>query len=128
MGDISLYFDRKEFTCKCGCGRNNISLNLVFELNRLRGFYGKPIYINSGCRCIEHNTDVGGKPNSAHICEGKEGEAVDIKIVSGGQLFTLLGIIYKWQLFKRIGIGTTLLHVDISTVLPSPTVWVYSNK
>lgn len=125
MGDISENFDRSEFKCKCGCGRDNISMDLVNKLQRLRNFYGSALVINSGCRCIKHNADEGGKPDSAHICEGKDGEAVDLAIVSGAQLFKLLDHIFFYKLFNRVGIGDHLLHVDISKTLPQDVTWIY---
>lgn len=128
MGDLTANFDRKEFACKCGCGRDNISMNLVDQLQRLRVLYGKPLGINRGCSCIQHNKDVGGVPDSAHICEGKDGEAADIHIPSPDVLWVLVNMILSWKLFNRIGIGKTLIHVDVSTTLPQNCIWVYTDK
>ena len=41
-------------------------------LDPLREWYGKPIYVNSGYRCKELNTAIGGAPTSQHM----KGEAV----------------------------------------------------
>lgn len=52
--------------------------NLNYTLNRLneiREQYGKPIYINSGYRCDELNTLVGGVKDSKH----RLGLAVDLR-------------------------------------------------
>lgn len=43
-------------------------------LDPLREWYGKPIYVNSGYRCKELNTAIGGAPTSQHM----KGEAADI--------------------------------------------------
>ena len=128
MGDLTADFDRSEFRCKCGCGNDNVSIELVRRLQQLRSLYGKPLYINSGCRCIKHNAEVGGVPNSAHVSEGKVGEAADISINSTEQMWELVDRIISYNLFKRLGIGKTLLHVDISTILPSPRIWPYTDK
>jgi hypothetical protein len=128
VGDLTKDFNRKEFACKCGCGRDNVSLELVNQLQRLRNEYGKPIVINRGCSCIQHNKDVGGVPDSAHICERKEGEAVDIHIENTYEAFKLIQLSFKWQLFWRIGVGNTLLHLDVSQTLPTPRLWVYKDK
>jgi uncharacterized protein YcbK (DUF882 family) len=128
LGDISQDFNRSEFACKCGCGRDNISLDLVDRLQRLRAITGIPIHINSGCRCIKHNQDQGGKPDSAHICEGKGGEAADIKIEGSIHLFRLISIIFVFNLFNRIGVGKSLLHVDVSKTLPQRVIWNYPDK
>lgn len=41
----------------------------------VRNIIGYPIYVNSACRCKEHNSKVGGKPNSYHL----KGMAADIR-------------------------------------------------
>jgi len=128
MGDINQYFSKSEFACKDRCGNDNISMDLIERLNRLRTTYAKPIYINSACRCKKHNQEVGGVPDSAHVSEGKEGEAIDIRIASSQELYDLLHINFMYLLFNRVGIGKTLLHLDVSKTLPQNVVWIYSNK
>lgn len=128
MGDLTSYFSKSEFICKCGCGRDNISMELVEKLQRLRVLANRKIVINSGCRCIQHNKDEEGKVDSAHICEGKEGEAADIHISDPVTLWILVQLIFEWKLFTRVGIGKTVLHVDISKTLPGPRIWPYTNK
>ena len=49
------YFKDYEFTCKCGCGLNNISEELVFNLDEARDISQIPFKINSACRCEKHN-------------------------------------------------------------------------
>lgn len=80
------YFKKEEFTCKCGCGLNNIDLKLVKILDELRTYFNKPIRVSSGCRCKSHNKAVGGVNNSRHIL----GKAADIVLVGGSKedLFT----------------------------------------
>lgn len=51
MGDLTPHFSRSEFACKCGCGFDHISLELVSKLECLRSIIRQPIIINSGCRC-----------------------------------------------------------------------------
>jgi hypothetical protein len=43
-------------------------------LDPIRSLYGKPIYVNSGFRCVTLNKIVGGAKNSQHM----EGKAADI--------------------------------------------------
>jgi hypothetical protein len=40
----------------------------------VRAQFGKPLQVNSGHRCQEHNEEVGGVPDSRHT----KGEAIDI--------------------------------------------------
>lgn len=69
-------FTQSEFTCPCGCGRNNISHDLVRVCQRLRDHFDAPLEPSSGLRCPEHNAKVGGVPNSKHL----SGRAVDFRI------------------------------------------------
>lgn len=58
-------------------------------LDPLREQYGKPIFVNSGYRCLKLNKAIGGKQSSQHV----RGEAADITAGSkllNAQLFELL--------------------------------------
>lgn len=68
------YFKKEEFTCKCGCGLNNINLKLVKILDEIRERLGVPLIVTSGTRCSKHNQNVQGVPNSRHV----SGKAADI--------------------------------------------------
>jgi uncharacterized protein YcbK (DUF882 family) len=76
MGDLSKNFSWREFACPC-CGLYIKSTKLIDTLQAIRDAIGKAILINSGTRCKEHNKEVGGVADSAHIT----GEAADIKVV-----------------------------------------------
>lgn len=71
------YFKKSEFTCRCGCGLNNINLKLVVILDEIRAYFGQPTIISSGCRCSKYNSTLTGSvPNSRHI----SGKAADIVV------------------------------------------------
>lgn len=70
------HFKQSEFTCKCGCGTNNIDLKLVKILDEIREYFGQAIIISSGCRCKNHNAKVGGVQGSRHVL----GKAADIVV------------------------------------------------
>lgn len=76
MGDLTQNFSRREFTCHCGCGANDIDLGLVNRLQLLRDVLDTPIRINSGVRCKAHNEAIGGSPRSKHV----RGLAADISV------------------------------------------------
>lgn len=80
------HFKKKEFTCKCGCGLNNIDLNLVKILDLIRGDFNSQLIITSGCRCYNHNKKVGGVQGSKHVF----GKAADfyVKDVSVNKLLS----------------------------------------
>lgn len=79
------HFKKNEFTCKCGCGMNNISIELVKVLEEIRNHFGQPCTVTSGCRCATHNKRVGGVQGSRHV----SGKASDI-YVKGVSASTLL--------------------------------------
>lgn len=70
----------KELSCRCGCAApTNVVTNLTvlaILLQRIRDYYNAPIIINSGYRCISHNTKVGGASRSYHL----SGMAADFTI------------------------------------------------
>lgn len=83
--DSIKHFKKSEFTCKCGCGMNNISIELVKVLEEIRNHFGQPCTVTSGCRCASHNKKVGGVQGSRHVV----GKASDI-YVKGVSATTLL--------------------------------------
>lgn len=76
MSKVSKYFSRKEFACKCGCGFDVVDVGLIQILEDLREHFKSPIRITSGCRCDEHNKNIGGSIGSQHT----KGKAADIKV------------------------------------------------
>ena len=83
----------------------------------------KPLVNNSGFRCQAHNAAVGGGAQSAHLT----GEAADIACTSDADRYTLLRLFTTLGI-RRLGIGSTLIHVDVSKTLPPCVVWVYKDK
>lgn len=108
---ISKYFERQEFECKCGCGFATVDFELLNILERLREYYGKPIKINSGCRCKIYNKSIGGSSGSRHM----EGVAADIDIleIHPEEVQTKLGEWYP----DAYGLGKykTFTHIDSRT-------------
>jgi len=111
------YFKKDEFTCNCGCGLNNISQELVFNLDEARDIAQIPFKINSASRCKKHNQskEVGGVKNSSH-CKGL---AVDISCSNDEFRFIMVSALLNVG-FKRVLIYSTFIHVDIDTDKPHP--------
>jgi len=98
-------------------------MELVYKLEQMRRVIEAPMVITSGCRCLEHNRAVGGRPSSAHTT----GEAVDIACTHSYDRFLLLEAARSVDL-RRIGLMGGAVHVDVSTTLPSPRLWLYPPK
>lgn len=125
MGDLSEHFSSSEFACRCGCGYDKVSPKLIQGLEELRVLVGKPIKINSGCRCKKHNDETpGSEPNSKHLL----GQAADIVVkgVSPMDVFSLA----RQTIFKQGGRGLydTFTHVDVGTGNNRPGVWDRRSK
>ena len=82
------YFKKEEFTCKCGCGLNNMNLKVVKIADEVRKHFGKPAIVTSGSRCAKHNKEVRGVANSRHL----QGKAIDMYVqgIDGGELLKYL--------------------------------------
>lgn len=76
MGKVSTHFNREEFACSCGCSFAVVDVELLRLLEEVRTHFDKPVTITSGCRCEQHNANVGGSKNSQH----KLGRACDIVV------------------------------------------------
>jgi len=103
---IDKNFSLKEFECPC-CKRVILHSDLLKNLIKLRSLIREPIYINSGYRCKEYNTQVGGVKGSYHLF----GMAIDISV----KYFTIHDLAIQAELvgFKGIGEYSNFLHVDI---------------
>ena len=123
MGDLSKHFDNSEMRCKCGCGQIDMDYyGLLTKLDLARDIAGIPFIINSGYRCDQYNTDVGGKPGSAHT----KGMAVDIKADNSRKRFRIINGLLEAG-FSRLGIDFDrgFIHVDSDDSKDQEVVWGY---
>jgi len=113
-------FKEKEFECKCGCGFNKIDKDFVILLDFIRDEIKEPLIINSACRCISHNQNIGGSPTSSHL----HGLAVDLKIENSNKRYKVLNLLLGMN-FKRIGIYDDFIHIDINfdKSKPQNVIW-----
>jgi len=121
MGNLSTNFHRDEFACKCGCGFDDIDLELVQELQRLRDLISRPIIIRSGCRCAKYNEVIGGVWDSAHLV----GLAVDIETIYSHVRYDIISHAIKSLDINRIGIGKDFVHLDVDKHKPKNVMWIY---
>ena len=112
-GNLTRNFSRKEFACKCGCGKDDIDPKLAEMCQTIRDAAGVPVRVNSGCRCAAHNAKVGGAPNSYHT----QGKAADLSCSLGAnKLYELIQALYSAG--KLPGLAYCLkypsfVHIDI---------------
>lgn len=112
-GKLSKNFTRKEFACKCGCGYGlndgDINPELVRVVQDIRDYFGKPVVINSGLRCADHNKRVGGAPKSQHLL----GTAADIRIagIASKDVFNYAD--RKYPNSHGVGHYHNFTHIDV---------------
>lgn len=116
------YFSDKELCCSC-CGLNNFSPELLTVLNCIRVLLGRPVVLNSACRCKNHNREVGGSKGSSHL----KGLAADIRVNGSRERFDLLLAIFQFTGLPvtRVGIAKSFIHIDIDPDKDDEIVWVY---
>ena len=130
MLDWSLYenFTEAEMTCKCGCGRADMTVELMDNLQALRNLCGFPLKVNSGFRCPDYNDRIA---SSGRDGPHTLGTAVDIGI-SGTPAHTVLTRAARFN-FTGIGISQRGPHenrfIHLDTIQPGmrhPRSWVWS--
>ena len=127
MGDLTKNFSSREFACRCGCGLQTISMELVDTLQHVRDNYPSSISITSGTRCVEHKRNVGGSASSSHLT-GPSGIsfAVDLYCQSSASRYMLIRTLIVY--FVRIGIAEKFIHVDIDFKKSGGVLWTYPYK
>ena len=108
------------FACPDHCGLDAFDPALRVILNLGRERFGRPIIVNSACRCEAHNKKVGGAKHSAHLIGPDEKcHAVDTKCLSDITRAILYKIFYDLGI-RRFEISDAHLHIDNATWLPTP--------
>tara|TARA_R110000796_G_C14237738_1_gene396851 strand:- start:112 stop:423 length:312 start_codon:yes stop_codon:yes gene_type:complete len=97
----------------------NMDKQFLTKLESAREIAGIPFKITSGYRTADHNTKVGGVPNSSHLI----GVAADIAVQSGNERYIILNALIKAG-FKRIGVAKGFIHCDTDES-KSNSVWTY---
>ena len=119
------HFSDKELVCKCGCGKQNMQVSFMAQLEGLRMAYDKPIILNSAYRCQRHDRAIGGA--GVH----PEGRAIDARIY-GEYAYELAKLAFEFG-FTGIGFNQKgpyskrFIHLDNLSVLnfPRPRIWTY---
>lgn len=88
--------------------RDNIIALVENVLQPLRDAWEKPLFINSGYRCLELNKKVGGVPTSQHVL----GQAAD---VGCSDPLALARLAKKMKLpYDQMGVYPTFVHFSYS--------------
>lgn len=112
MGKLSEIFDESEFSCRCGCGFNIVSPELIAVLERLRNHFNSPVIINSGCRCQEYNRKIGGARESQHV----QGTAADIVVMFKTPALVADYLEYQYPDKHGVGRYNRFTHIDVRTI------------
>ena len=112
-GDLTRNFSRKEFACKCGCGKDDVEPRLAEMCQTIRDAVGVPVRVNSGCRCAAHNAKVGGAVDSYHT----KGLAADLSCSIGARALAeaiqALHVAGKLDGLEYCLRYPTFVHIDI---------------
>ena len=114
-------FSSGEMQCPC-CGIENMDDNFMDMLQNARTLAGVPFHVNSGFRCVDHNSDVGGVLGSMHT----KGKAADIRTKTSAERGDVLAGAIKAK-FKRIGVYETFIHMDSRVESGQRVVWIGEN-
>jgi len=115
------HFIPDEFFCK-KCGTCiDMDYALISALDWLRWVIGVPFIVTSGYRCVEHNKQVGGHPNSFHLF----GKAADITVSRKSLLPLMYRVAIVSGKFQGIGIKeNSFIHFDVGE-RPEPYYYIY---
>lgn len=96
--------------------------DICFKLDRAREFFGFPMVLTCGYRTPEHNAEIGGVPDSAHV----KGMAADIKAPIDPQMREKMMWSFGAAGFRRVESAPKHFHVDITSdgSKTSPCWWI----
>jgi len=92
---------------------------LVEKLDLAREAAGVPFIITCGLRDADHNAEIGGAPNSAHL----RGLAVDLLVVDSHTRYAVVWGLYVAG-FLRIEVSNRHIHADADNSLPHPVLFL----
>ena len=112
------YFTREEFDCQV-TGTNNMEMEFLEKLDKLRGACGFPFEVTSGYRHpTQHPIEKKKEVPGTHA----QGIAADIKITNAAHRYAIVANALNLG-FTGIGIDDDFVHVD--TRGTAPVIWLY---
>ena len=113
-------FKYEKFTCKCGCGLNNMTESHMDRLIYARRYSGCFYVVRSGSRCAKHNKEEGGSDTSDHLT----GDGTDIEALTSSIRWKIItGLMAAG--FTRIGVGKTFVHAGTGPDNAKQVIWLY---
>lgn len=103
---------------------SDLTLHHVSCLQELREQFGQPLKVNSGYRSPEHNTRVGGAPQSMHLEFATDITPAKVGEGDRMQLLDALNDIAEELKFSGIGRYDIFLHLDCRAYIGrTPARW-----
>lgn len=124
MADISEYFSDNELKCR-KTGVVKLDPNFEREILLYRKGIGIPLHVNSCCRSVQHNIDIGGSRSSYHLYEGvndsrKGTLAIDLRVHSDNVRVDMVAL--ALQLGWSVGVYSSFIHIDRRVDIGKPQV------
>ena len=94
---------REDFTCSCGCNKNNMSKRFLQRIDAVEVICGFKLKLRSGFRCPKYERQIEGSGNHTR------GVAVDVEARTGWHKFQIMDAARKVG-FVRIGVGGSVAH------------------
>ncbi len=121
-------FSREELECKCGqCGGEEPTEEFQDQLEVLRYFYGRPMPINSGRRCIFHPIEAKKMHAGPHTIG-----AVDVRVHTGDAVALIKAALeLEWTGFgisQKGDLNLRYIHLDrceSKVYRIRPAIWSY---
>ncbi len=113
------YFKLEDFNCQ-QTGENEMSIEFIHKLDKLREACGFPFNITSGYRSPNHVLEK-SKPNGGGT--HTKGIAADIYVSGGRQRMQIVARAIELG-FVGVGVAKTFVHVDVRDDF-KPVLWCY---
>lgn len=124
------HFSRRELACH-HCGALSVDPGFMRRLEHLRADFGRPMPVNSGYRCPDHDREVRHARGQATTGPHATGHAVDVHVY-GADAFRLVSLAAKHGITgigvnQRGDVGDRFLHLDDlkAPTFPRPGMWTY---
>jgi len=114
------HFKPEEFTCKCGCGLQNMKDTFLWKLEFARHEAQIPFVVNSGSRCPKHNEEEGGTKTSDHL----SGEGADIRVTGSWERYKVVKAAIQAGI-RRIGVANGFIHLGDNIEDNPAGLWSY---